>query len=296
MELISSILAGLGSMFGWGISDFFAKKTIDKIGDIKTLFWAQTFGIIPILIYFLFDSRNLNITFSTALIVLFFAIADAIGYLLFYKALEKGKVSIVGPVLASFAAFSVLISAFIFNEQISIIRWILLGVVFIGIVFTSIDFYGLKDGKINKKDIIAGLPETLIAVIIFSVWYPLWDNFVSINNNWVLFVLLIRIFISLFILTLSYITRNKPVITKQNNDLWKYLILIGLFDGIAYLTLTWGYESATLTSVVTMISAAYSLPTLVLARVFLKEKLNKSQLLGVFSIIIGLILLAGFGH
>jgi drug/metabolite transporter (DMT)-like permease len=296
MELITSILAGLGSMFGWGISDFFAKKTIDKIGDIKTLFWAQTFGIIPILIYFLVNSRNLNITINTALTVLFFAIADAVGYLLFYKALEKGKVSIVGPVLASFAAFSVLISAFIFNEQISIIRWILLGIVFLGIVFTSIDFNGLKDGKINKKDIIAGLPETLIAVIIFSVWYPLWDHFVSINNNWVLFVLLIRIFISLFILALCFITKIKPVITKQNNNLWKYLILIGFFDGIAYLTLTWGYESTSLTSVVTMISAAYSLPTLVLARIFLGEKLNKNQLLGVFSIIIGLVLLSGLGH
>ena len=29
-----------GGMFGWGLADFFAKKTIDKIGDIQTLAWA----------------------------------------------------------------------------------------------------------------------------------------------------------------------------------------------------------------------------------------------------------------
>jgi len=296
MELITSILAGLGSMFGWGISDFFAKKTIDRIGDIKTLFWAQTFGIIPIFIYFLINYQHIQIDISIIFITILFAIADAIGYLLFYKALEKGKVSIIGPILASFAAFSVLLSAFIFKEQISTIRWLMLGLVFLGIILTSIDIEALKDGKIHKKDLIKGLPETLVAVVIFSIWYPLWDNFVSKTNNWILLVLIIRVFISIFVFILSFAMNNKPVIKKDENDLWKFLALIGLFDGIAYLTLTWGYEATTLTSVVTMISAAYSLPTLVLARIFLGEKLNKNQLFGVISIIVGLVLLSGLGH
>lgn len=77
--------------------------------------------------------------------------------------------------------------------------------------------------------------------------------------------------------------------------IWKLLFLIGLFDGGAYLTLSWGFGATTFTSVVTMLSAAYSLPTLILARIFLKEKLTPNQWVGVLSIILGLVLLSGIG-
>ena len=43
-ELLIAVLAGLGGMLGWGFADFFAKKTVDKIGDIATLVWAHLFG------------------------------------------------------------------------------------------------------------------------------------------------------------------------------------------------------------------------------------------------------------
>lgn len=37
-ELFIAIIAGLGAMLGWGISDFFAKKSVDKIGPLVSLF------------------------------------------------------------------------------------------------------------------------------------------------------------------------------------------------------------------------------------------------------------------
>ena len=42
--LTIAVLAGLGGMLGWGAADFFAKKTIDKIGAIASLVWAHIFG------------------------------------------------------------------------------------------------------------------------------------------------------------------------------------------------------------------------------------------------------------
>ena len=291
-EILIAILGGGGAMLGWGIADFFAKKTIDKIGDVKTLFWAQTFGILPLLIYFLLNYSTPTITISTLLLLVVYAVIDAFGYLFFYKALEKGKVSIVSPILATFAAFAVLISAFLFKEQILPIRWLALGIVFIGILLTSIDFKGLKDGSLDKKDLVKGLPETFVGIALFAIWYPLWDNFVS-KGDWAFLVLGLRVIISLTILLVAKGTKMRLVVKEIN--IWKLLILIGLFDGGAYLTLTWGFGATTLTSIVTMLSAAYSLPTLILARVFLKEKLIANQWIGVLSIIGGLILIAATG-
>ena len=55
--IILSILAGLGGMFGWGTSDFFAGLFSKKIGHFKTFFWSQTAGLV-----------------FAALLILFFAI------------------------------------------------------------------------------------------------------------------------------------------------------------------------------------------------------------------------------
>ena len=49
-ELLIALVAGFGGMFGWGLADFFAKKTIDELGDVMTLAWAGGFGTIPFLI------------------------------------------------------------------------------------------------------------------------------------------------------------------------------------------------------------------------------------------------------
>lgn len=291
-ELLIAVLGGGGAMLGWGIADFFAKKTVDKIGDVKTLFWAQAFGIIPIFVYYLFNFSLPVITLSTILGLLFYASLDGFGYILFYKALEKGKVSIISPVVAAYAAFAVLISAIFLKETLTLSILLGIGIVFIGIMLTSLDFKGLRDASIDKKDIVKGIPEALVAVVLFSIWFPFWDKFVS-SGDWLVLVLGLRIAISLIVL--SYAKVTKEGVSIKDSSLWKWLLVIGLFDGGAYITLTWGFGATTLTSVVSVLSAAFSLPTLILARIFLKEKLQPAQWLGVLSIIGGLVWLSFVG-
>jgi hypothetical protein len=39
--ILIATVAGLCGMLGWGVGDFFAKKTIDIVGDMATLAWAH---------------------------------------------------------------------------------------------------------------------------------------------------------------------------------------------------------------------------------------------------------------
>lgn len=279
-------------MLGWGISDFFAKKSVDKIGDITALLWMQTLGLLPLILVFLFKFDLPAITPSLLLKLTALAAIDAAGYLFFYRALEKGKVSIVSPIVASYAAFSVLVSAVVFGESISTISALLLGLAFVGILLTSFDFKELKNDKLDKKDLIKGVPEAILSVVLFSFWFPFWDDFVS-HGNW-LFLLLGQRAVMASLLFLF--TKVKKIPTKINSkEVWKWLFVIGGLDVFAYLALTWGYGKSNLTSVVSMLSAGFSLPTLIMARIFLKEKLKFVQQIGVVVILLTLILLAGFG-
>lgn len=287
-ELLLAITSGLGAMFGWGVSDFFAKKTVEKVDDTVALFWMQALGIIPLFIFFLFNFDLTGFSINQIPKLLLLAALNMAGYIMFYKALSRGKVSVVGPIVGSYSAFAVLVSALMFGEQLSSRILLILGTIFAGIILTSIEFDELKKGKLDKKDLTKGVPEALLAVAFLSLWFPFWDNFVS-GGSWLVLLVLLRGVMSLMILGVLKIQKQSTEIKGKN--IYGWLFLIGLLDVVAYLTLTWGYGVTTYTSIISVLAATFSLPTLVLARVFLKEKLKIIQWGGIALILVGLALL-----
>jgi drug/metabolite transporter (DMT)-like permease len=291
--LLFAILGGLGAMLGWGITDFFAKKTVSKIGNASALFWMQFIGIFPLLLIFPFQFDISDLTFSNILLMAFWAVIDGAGYLFFFSALEKGKVSIISPIVASYAAFSVLVSSIALGEAITLQTLFFLALIFIGIILTSLDFQQLRKDVTNKDNLVKGVPQAAIAIVFFAFWFPFWDDFVSKGNSWLTLLIGLRIFIAL---SLFLFTKCQSISLKvKDSKILRWLFFMGILDVGAYLALTWGYSESNYTSVVSMLSAAFSVPTLVLARVFLKERLKITQWIGVAIIIGSLVLMAGLG-
>lgn len=295
MELYLAIFAGLSGMLGWGLADFFAKKTVDKIGDIKTLFWAQIFGAIPILIILICSQEPINMSGFVFFLIFLFAIGDLSGYLLFYRGLQKGMVSILSPIFAAQSGVAVLVSSFIFGETISQSRWLGLAIAFVGIILIS--FQPQESDKFSAWKLIKGLPEVLAGMLIFGFFFPCWDWFLEYQGQgWIVPAAFQRIFlITIFLSAICIFTllkRSPITLRPKENKIWVWLILIGLFDALAALVTTWGYKFTTITSVVVVLSGAFPLPTVILARIFLKEKLTKNQTIGIAAVIAGLIVLA----
>ena len=107
--LFIAISAGLGGMLGWGLADFFAKKTIDEIGDVATLAWAHIFGTGTLLIIVLYQLLthqqfiHVPSDVPTWAELLFFGVLQAIVYLLVYRGFGKGQVALLSPIFASFS-------------------------------------------------------------------------------------------------------------------------------------------------------------------------------------------------
>lgn len=287
--LIIAIFAGLLAMLGWGTSDYFAKKSVDKIDYAVALFWMQALGLIPIILLFLFRINFSGITSAIIWKIALLAVIDMLGYLCFYRALEKGKVSIVSPIVASYSAISVIIMAIFLGEKLTLPIVLLLVLIFAGIIITSIDFVELKKYGIRKEDFSKGVPEAILGALLFSIWFPFWDK-LSGGQDWLVLVLILRVISSLFLLTWLKLS-NKPVMVKDKT-VFGWLAVIGLLDAVAYTALTWGYGVTSYTSIIIVLSATYSVPTLILARIFLKEKLLKPQIIGIILILLGIGLLA----
>jgi drug/metabolite transporter (DMT)-like permease len=68
--------------------------------------------------------------------------------------------------------------------------------------------------------------------------------------------------------------------------------LIGLCDIGAYSAVAFGFGATSHPSVIVVLSSTFSLPTLLLARVFLKERLGHTQKLAACTILAGTVLVA----
>ncbi len=289
--LYLAILGGLGAMLGWGINDFLMKKIIYKIKYISALFWMQCLGAIVLLLFFPFKFDISDLTFSNILIIAFWALIDGLGYFFLFRAFKKGKISIISPLVASYGAFSVIVSRIAFHEVITPLILFFLILIFLGIILTSTDFRKFKKHIPKHSSFLKGVPEAIIAVIFFSFWFPFWDNFVSTKNSWFTLLIVLRIFMALlFFLFAKY----KSITLKiKNFRILSELIYIALLDLGAYLILTWAYSNSNYSSITSILSATFSVPTLILARIFLKEKLKNTQWIGIIMIISGLILISG---
>ncbi len=292
-SLVTAVLAGLSGMLGWGTADFFAKKTIDEIGDVATLTVASIIGAFALLIIDLgvgaFSSHKIVLPTSGSeyLLLALFGIFQAIVYLLVYRAFAVGKLSIVNPIFSSYSGLVVLLSVFIFSEVIGALQFVLIGVVFLGILVMSLDeeSFALRKLKLTK---LPGVNEVLLGAILAAFWTVFWGNFIN-GKDWLAYASIMFIFMAIMLLLVCFF--QKTSLQIKQNKLWKFLIFIGLGEIIAYVGVSIGYSLTSHVSIVGVLSAAFSVPTLILAYFFLGERLNKFQKIGVVLVIVGVSLL-----
>lgn len=292
-ELISAVFAGLGGMLGWGLADFFAKKTINDLGDVATLAWAHVVGtgiLFGVILYKAVNSQPIQLLMDvkTLIFLLFFGILQAAVYLFVYSGFRKGQVALLSPIFASFSGFTAIISIIVFGEIINIYLFIGLAILFLGILFINLDLQALQSKQINFVRI-PGIPEVIIATILAVIWTLFWDQFIN-GKDWLVCTFVMYAFMTLAILIFAKFRGVKLDVVKTS--LWKFLGLIGLCEIFAYLAISWGYSTTPLTSVVALLGGAFSLPTIFLAQVFLKERITFLQAIGCLIIILGIMILS----
>lgn len=289
-DLGVAVLAGLGGMAGWGFADFFAKKTIDALGDLVTLFWSQLIGVVPLVVVFAIQRNLPDLRWIDGLYLVLLGAASALSYLPLYSGFGKGQVSVLSPIFASYAVLVVLLSVIFFGETISGAVWLAIVVVVIGVLFISTDLGDIRR-LIVSRDLAstAGVREVVAALVAYSVWLILFDRFLG-HRDWVFFVLMIRSVSALTLLAYASIRRRS--LDAKGTSFAPFLILIGLCDVGAYSAVAYGFSASPHTSIVAVLSSTFSLVTLVLASIFLRERLTRLQKVSASAILAGIVLVS----
>lgn len=276
-------------MFGWGTSDFLAAKSSRQIGYVLTYFWTQLVAFLITLVYFFVKFPTLNVNNIPQFLIFLIpaGFLYLVGTLAFYRGLIKGQVSLVSPIGASWSMIIVILSVIFFKEVLATNQIIAIVLITLGIIFVSINLKELS--QIKKLTLLIGTKEGLVAMLAWGLSLFLIIP-ASKALGWFLPVFTFK-FSGLFFFTLFVLFSRHSLRINFQLSLLTLLFLVGFSDVIAFFGYSFGVGGE-YASIVAPVAASFPLVTIVLARIFLKEKLVLNQLFGVAGIIAGLILIS----
>ena len=285
--IIQSILAGLGGMFGWGLYDFFGGLFSKRIGNFKTFFWSQLAGLVFVTLLIFAFAINLNIPTSIAILMPVASILYATAYLLFFKGFELGNVSSISATMNLWAVFTMVFAFIFLGQRLSTFQFLGVLMIIAGVALVSLKWSDIKDQNIK---LLSGVKETFLAALLFGIFWNL-SEIISEQIGWVSTTLFVKIGIVLFMLLFSLLIHRELSVAKTTPKTKMMILFAGVLEAAAVAFVNWGLTVGD-AILVTPIASALSIVTIMMAVIFLKEKINKLQGIGMIIVITGIVLTA----
>ena len=284
------------TFFSWGIADLFYKKSNseeEKYSHLKTsIIVGLVMGIHAIIYYFV---KDINVNLLDILKYLPVSLCYILSMVIGYKGLKYINLSISSPIQNTSGIITSLLLCIIFQIIPSVYEIIGLLLMLIGVIILSI--IENKSGK-EKQDL---LKKIKISVILFPILYCIIDgmgtfldaiyldqlSLISEDAALISYELTFLIYGIIVYLYLHFIKKEKIIIKNEKNK-----VFASLFETAGQFTYVYAITSHSIITV--PIVACYSALSILLSRIFLKEKLTKFQYIALLLIFIGIIVLGIF--
>lgn len=277
--LVSAIFSGLTSVLA-SYSSKLNKVDSILITTIRT-FIILVLSFIATLIYKTFNEIY-NLDIKTIIFLILSGISTTLLWIFYFKALDTGDVSKVTPIDKTSIVITLILSMIFLHEKITIIKVISIIFILIGTLLT------VNKKTTNEKDNKWILYSILTAI--FTSTTTIISK-IGLNDIDSVLATFIRTVIVFIILMFIVIIKKKYVYLK---DISKKSLRYVIYSGITN-TLSWLFYFASLkdgeTSIVFAIEKLSIVVTILLSVIFLKEKLNRKQIIGIIIIVIATSLL-----
>ena len=315
MNIGAGIAFGLVAALCWGVADFCARGSSRTGGTFLTLFYVEIIATLGML------ALNLPlglISFARAtpgMVALAIVINLAIlgGAALLYRAFAIGTLSLVSPIAASFAAVTAML-ALVSGERANLLQLVGIALTVVGVTVvstvpassTDADMHKMADAPhAGRWRMAPGLVEALGAMLIFGVCYwALRFPVAGLGGTTTVFIAKLADTVVVMLIALAGLlvyrlrgharldgpSKHVPwyVIRRPARAFWPWVLGVALLDTAANVAYNVGI-TVSLTTVVSVISSLFSAVTVLLAWVFLRERLARLQWAGVGAILVGIL-------
>ena len=297
MHPSAGILLGLASAFCWGSADFAARFNSRRVGAYRALFFMQFFGFALLSLYLKWSggfSRGVAPGWQPWALAAVAGLLNVGASLALYYSFEVGTLSIVGPVSSSYPALTVALSL-LSGEHLQFLRGVGLAVTLAGVVLASTSFMSLKSKNVeagfgaSSARLSKGVGWAIAAALGFGVmfWFLGFHVLPVVGAP-----------VSVWVMRLTSIAALGLVAGPARQSLklprgmvWWGLFAAGILDTSAFLANNAGMQLGQV-SVVSVLASLYGAVTVLLAWIFLRERLEISQWFGIVMIFIGVVLVS----
>jgi drug/metabolite transporter (DMT)-like permease len=283
------VLFGIAAAVCWGLGDYFITLLTRRVGTTAALLSVQVLSLAAWLVFLIATPTRAAATPALWWLLAATAVCHVLGLVFVYRAFEVGTLSIVSPISAGFAVVTALLALGTGERPpaIALIGACLL----VGGVILATRPASTPGGP---RPSIAGVPEAILSALAFGTMFWLFYFHVQpkLGYAWPLVFLKAMAVGS----TLLVFLRRRPAEAAPLRPSLGRLAILALAaagaDTVAWLAYIGG-TSAAYATVVTALASLFSVVTVLLAWIFLRERLAAHQWTGV-AIILGGILLVSF--
>ncbi len=313
------ILFGLLAAFGWGIGDYLSRRASQTAGSYRVLFYVQAFGTLLVALW-LGGAPWLGLgvapphgsweAFAGAAAL---GAVNFLGSLLLLRSFQIGPLAVVAPIVSAFAAVSVALSL-LWGDPISPLKLLGLAVAIVGVVLSSspgasetaevavagspVTFTLAEEAAPPEqrarmlhrvgRALGVGVPEAIGAALILGTYFwaqrfivpdlgPYWASGVGAAATWLV----------MFPVALG----GRQSLRPPPGRMLARIACMAFGYQIAAVAFNLGLGSDS-PGVVAVIGSLASPVTVLLAFVFLRERLTRIQWAGVALIFVALLLIA----
>ena len=290
--IAGSALFGVGAAGSWGVGDFTARFLGRTVGVPAGLFGMMLVGSLAVGLYIVVSGETLVLELSGLWLLALTGVATMLATFMLFEALTRGPVSLGSPIVASYPAFAVPITV-IFGARPEIIHWGAMAATIGGIWLVALAVSRIEGGDkpeyapaVVRRAVLMALGSALF----FAIALLAADE--AIERYGLPLTLLSGRIVGAIALGAGFLVlRRVPHMPLRG---WPLIVLIALVDTLGYVFVYAGLamengEFAIVTS------SAYTVVTILLARIFLREPVVPLQWLGVAIVIAGIGTLSATG-
>jgi drug/metabolite transporter (DMT)-like permease len=290
------ILLGVSAAFGWGVADFSARFASRRIGAFRTLMLMQFFGFTALTLYLWLTggfSQPVAPGWTPWTFAVIAGLINAISGLALYHSFEVGLISIAGPVSSSYPALTVAL-ALLSGERVHAVRAAGLALTFFGMILAAVtrapdfDHPSRKDHQ-AAAHLSKGAAFAIVAALGYGVlfWWLGFHVVPLMGSGLSVWVIRLTTFCALVLVGLP----SGRALPLARGKVWWLLLVTGLTDTSAFVANNAGLRAGHV-AVVSVLASLYGAVTVLLSAIFLHERIERTQWLGITLIFAGIILVS----
>ncbi|MFT3890524.1 MAG: EamA family transporter [Anaerolineales bacterium] len=267
-----SIIYGILSALTWGAGDFAGGLATRKLDAYRAVFYADLLGLLALIVVVIVSPEEIP-PLSSLLIAGLAGMLGSVGLLILYYSMAKGQMSIAAPVSALFAAALPVFVSAVTQGLPSLIQFIGFGLALSAVWLIS---QGDSAHRFHLERL-SDLRLPLLAGLGFGSYFILM-HYATVGVSSTFYPMIASRTAGTLMLLVFVIAQRKGF--RVERSAWGVVIANGMLDVTGNLFYIFALHTGRL-DIAAILSSLYPGATVILAWVFLKEKIARPQWTGI---------------